>query len=636
MLSDELFIDFDKLPGPLPDAQVYELLDKIKQGDQVAMNKLAKHNIKLVVNRVLDRFGAVQYDKQDLVSIGNIGLIKAIKACNEFKRGTFSAFVIKFVDNEILRFLEKKKNDENTISIDEPYIYDNGDEAKIEDIISDELDIADEYDKNEIRLIIRQIVDNLPYSERKVVMLYFGFYDENPLSYKEIADMMSLEPITVLMIMNKILEEISRQLNLKNVVDLKILPRRRKVKLKTLYELLGDYSREQVDAILEKLSEEDRVLIELRYGGNLDNPVYTKMSPNDEKKFYNLLLRKMKRMLFEFNEEKKLNEIVPLYELLGDYPREQVDAMLEVLPEEDKELIKTIYEGNVVDNSKEIQKSYGMLVRKMRKMLSGPNGDKKPRKLRTIYELLSKYSREQVDAVLEELPEEDKVLITDIYGDDLMNPVYTVLGPEEEQKFYNGPLRKMRRILSDKNKEGRHGKTIYELLGDYPREQVDIILEMLPEKDRILIWDRYGDDLTDPIYKRLDPKQCQKFYCTLIPKMKKKLAKFNGKIEKKGYIFRRTKKNYQKSDILVLDCGFSEDASTDVSSTDATLVSCIMSLKLGLDEKIFSNSDVSEILDIESQEGINITKNKDNNNGGKGSNNKVFYKKKDDKNSSNT
>lgn len=89
-----------------------------------------------------------------------------------------------------------------------------------------------------------------------------------------------------------------------------------------------------------------------------------------------------------------------VYELLGDYPREQVDAMLEVLPEEYKELIRTIYEGNLVDNSKEIQKSYGMLVRKMRKMLSGPNGDKKPRELRTVYELLGDYPREQVDIIL--------------------------------------------------------------------------------------------------------------------------------------------------------------------------------------------------------------------------------------------
>ena len=86
MNTDEIFIDRHKLPKSLSKQEIYELLDKIKQGDEKARIKLVEHNIRLVLYEVTGRFNTVEYDKKDLVSIGNIGLMKAIKTFDTSKK----------------------------------------------------------------------------------------------------------------------------------------------------------------------------------------------------------------------------------------------------------------------------------------------------------------------------------------------------------------------------------------------------------------------------------------------------------------------------------------------------------------------------------------------------------------------
>lgn len=78
MNTDELFIDADKLPTPLSKQEAYNLNVKIKQGDETAKGKLVEHNIRLVLSTVTRRFKTVKYNKKDLVSIGIIGLMKAM------------------------------------------------------------------------------------------------------------------------------------------------------------------------------------------------------------------------------------------------------------------------------------------------------------------------------------------------------------------------------------------------------------------------------------------------------------------------------------------------------------------------------------------------------------------------------
>ena len=338
-----------------------------------------------------------------------------------------------------------------------------------------------------------------------------------------------------------------------------------RLKIKTIYEHLNLYSKEQVDAVLEVLSEKDRNIIRARYGNDLNNPVAQKMTGEDSVRFYSFLLPKMKRLLSNFNVEEKT------------------------------------------------------------------------KKIKTIYELLESYSKEQINTMLGNLSEEEKALIVARYGNDLDNPVFGMMTTEDRRRFYYYLVPRMKKLLTDCNRKSKL-KTIYELLDSYSREQVDTMLENLSDEDKSLIVARYGNDLDNPLSTKLTKEESIEFYNVLVPRMRKLLAKSNRKIESKTMSSEEVEilSNNQEFNIPVLTEEIPEDDLSSVntkimtrddciktlqlipgilktmdicSSREIGLVSLVMSLKLGcIEGKCFSNSDISEILGIESQEVIYITK----------------------------
>ena len=220
MNTDELFIDANKLPKPLPKSQVNELLDKVKQGDENAIKMIIEHNIRLVLYEVNNRFKSVEYDKKDLVSIGNVGLMKAVTTFDKSKKVEFTTYATRCIDNEILMFLRKLKKDQKVDSFDKTITHDKeGKELKIEDTISDETDIVEDYEKNITYKIIREIVKELPDRDREIIMLHFGFYNNEVHTQKEIADMMSISQSYVSRLITKIVKKIGIQLQNCGVIE---------------------------------------------------------------------------------------------------------------------------------------------------------------------------------------------------------------------------------------------------------------------------------------------------------------------------------------------------------------------------------------------------------------------------------
>jgi len=321
MNTEELFIESQKLPKPLPKHEVYELLEKIKQGDEKAKEKLVMHNIRLVLYQVTGRFKSVQYDKKDLVSIGNIGLMKAIVNFDTSKKVEFATFATKCIDNEILLFLRKLKNDQDVDSIEKVINSDNeGNELKIDSTICDEINIIDEYIDYETNQIIRQVVKDLPPRDREIIMLHFGFYNGKIHTQIEIAKMMSISQSYVSRLITKIVKRLREKLQENGVIELRIKgnllknklePQKKGAgkkmgrKLQTIYEYFGSYKKEQVDAMLEKLTEEERTLITLRYGDDFNNPIAGNLSKKEKNKFYGSIIPKMKKLLSNPNKEIK-------------------------------------------------------------------------------------------------------------------------------------------------------------------------------------------------------------------------------------------------------------------------------------------------------------------------------------------
>ncbi len=187
MYVDKLFLG--ELPQPLLKEVMYELIEQANEGSKDARDKLVIHNIRLVLYEVLNKFRDVDYDKKDLISIGNIGLLKAISAFDISKGYEFSTFAKICIDNEILMFLRKIKNEQKVDSF-ENVVFRGKDESelKLEDSLSDESNLVEDYETFELYHRIRELLKHLPDRDREIVMLYFGFYNNRPFVLSEIAE----------------------------------------------------------------------------------------------------------------------------------------------------------------------------------------------------------------------------------------------------------------------------------------------------------------------------------------------------------------------------------------------------------------------------------------------------------------
>ena len=306
MNNYELFIDGYRLPQPLIKDELDKLIKEACSGSKEARDKLIIHNIRLVLHEVTNRFRNIDYDKKDLVSIGSIGLVKAVNTYDIKKEVKFATYAVRCIDNEILMFLRKVKHDKNIDSIDKVLFYGkDGSELKLEDILSDDSDLVIDHENSETYKIIRQLINQLPDRDKEIIMLHFGFYNDRIYTQKEIADKFHISQSYVSRVITKIVNKLGKQLESVRVTELNIKPKvklkektnRKMKKLQTIYEYFKDYTREQVDEMLIKLSEEERALIILRYGEDLDNPVQLKLTKEDNYRFYGLLVPKMKRLL---------------------------------------------------------------------------------------------------------------------------------------------------------------------------------------------------------------------------------------------------------------------------------------------------------------------------------------------------
>lgn len=138
------------------------------------------------------------------------------------------------------------------------------------------------------------IMRRLNERDRKVIMLYFGFYDGKAHTQQEIADMMSISKDVVFRIISS------------NINKLRSNTRKRQT---TIYELFSDYTREEIDNVLKILPDDDIELIKLRYGNNLDNPVSV-MNSDERLRYYNSLVPKIRRKLIRERKKVRINSTI--------------------------------------------------------------------------------------------------------------------------------------------------------------------------------------------------------------------------------------------------------------------------------------------------------------------------------------
>lgn len=180
------------LPPPLSKEKELEMLCRV-QSDAEARKLLIEHNLRLVVY-IAKRFENTGIYIEDLVSIGTIGLVKAINTFNPTKNIKLATYASRCIENEILMYIRKHSSERAEVSIDEPLNTDwDGNELLLSDILSSDDDrISYEIEQHEERQRVRRAVYNLDVREREIIELRYGLNGRRELTQKEVADKLGI------------------------------------------------------------------------------------------------------------------------------------------------------------------------------------------------------------------------------------------------------------------------------------------------------------------------------------------------------------------------------------------------------------------------------------------------------------
>ena len=158
------------------------------QGSERARNELVTHNIRLVIYEVRTKFNFFQYNRQDLVSNGLIGLIKAVSSFDISRNSDFTKYATICIDNEIRMFLRANVKHQNIDSLDREITFpDQNNNFTLADIIASELNLMDDCILKEEYQEIRLLLNNLPEREKEIIMMHYGFYEDKIYTQEEIA-----------------------------------------------------------------------------------------------------------------------------------------------------------------------------------------------------------------------------------------------------------------------------------------------------------------------------------------------------------------------------------------------------------------------------------------------------------------
>ena len=203
----------DVLPPPMKGSQEQEALIRLEQGDEDAKQLLIERNLRLVVF-IARRFENTGVNLEDLISIGTIGLIKAIGTYRRDKNIKLATYASRCIENEILMHIRKISNQKTEVSLDEPINMDyDGNELLLSDILGTDEDMILRPMEADVDLrILRQAVKELPGREREIVVMRFGLEGHQELTQKEVAQKMGISQSYISRLEKRIMQKLRKEL----------------------------------------------------------------------------------------------------------------------------------------------------------------------------------------------------------------------------------------------------------------------------------------------------------------------------------------------------------------------------------------------------------------------------------------
>ena len=203
----------DILPPPLKGQEEQEMLQRLENGEEAAKQTLIERNLRLVVY-IARRFENTGVNLEDLISIGTIGLIKAIGTYRRDKNIKLATYASRCIENEILMHIRKIANQKTEVSLDEPINMDyDGNELLLSDILGTEEDMILRPLEDDVDLcLLRQAVRELPEREREIITMRFGLGGRQELTQKEVAQKMGISQSYISRLEKRIMLRLRKEL----------------------------------------------------------------------------------------------------------------------------------------------------------------------------------------------------------------------------------------------------------------------------------------------------------------------------------------------------------------------------------------------------------------------------------------
>lgn len=204
----------NSFPPALSSKEEQMLIKDFKNGSVDAKNKLIEHNLRLVAH-IVKKYYSENEEQDDLISIGTIGLIKAINSFDDTKGIKLATFASRCIENEILMYFRSKKKNSQEMSISEPIDTDSeGNPLTLIDIISHDSDIADDIDlKIKTEMLYGFIEEITDEREKTIIVLRYGLYNTVPLTQNQVAKRLNISRSYVSRIEKKIVERLRKKFN---------------------------------------------------------------------------------------------------------------------------------------------------------------------------------------------------------------------------------------------------------------------------------------------------------------------------------------------------------------------------------------------------------------------------------------
>lgn len=203
----------ESLPSPLNDDEEKYYIEQAEQGSTYARDKLIEHNLRLVIY-IAKKYESTGLEFEDIISIGSVGLIKAVKTFHSDKNIKLATYASRCIENEILMQLRKTTRLKTEVSLEQPLSQDKeGNILSLADTISnDEEELDQGLILSDEKKAIWNIMNGLENREREIMVLRYGLEGKNELTQKEIADKMGISQSYISRIEKKVLSRMKKEL----------------------------------------------------------------------------------------------------------------------------------------------------------------------------------------------------------------------------------------------------------------------------------------------------------------------------------------------------------------------------------------------------------------------------------------